>query len=100
MYGGSARFKIGILQSDCAIAVQASAIDLIEYIEKQVKKKINKAIRSCIGVNCTPKKIRGKFIIITNVEFRLIENNHDTLQLSQLHCSSVNYTAAQSTTLL
>ena len=38
-YSGSARFKIGIqiLQSDCATAVQASATDLIELIEKYKK---------------------------------------------------------------
>ena len=34
VYGGNARFNIGISQSDCATAVQASVIDLIEYIYK------------------------------------------------------------------
>ena len=34
--GGSVRFKIRIqiLQSDCATAIQASATDLLEYVEK------------------------------------------------------------------
>ena len=44
VYSGTARFKIGIqiLPSNCATAVQASAVDLIEYIEKQIKKEKNK----------------------------------------------------------
>ena len=85
MYSGSARFKIviQILHSDCATTVQTSTIGLIEYIEKSVKKeKINKALlHSCIGVNCTPKKIRGEFSIITNVVFRLTENNQHIMPI-------------------
>ena len=34
MYSGSAMFKIGMLQSHYATALQASAINLIEYIDK------------------------------------------------------------------
>ena len=51
-------------------------------ISKKKIEKINRAIRSCIGVNSTPKKIRDEFIIITNVVLRLIVNNHDTYYIN------------------